>query len=60
MVFQGKLKGVSMKYKGCFMQVSRIGRFQGCLNKVSGVFQGRLKGVLRTFQRSSKDNLRKF
>ena len=48
--------GVSMKYQGCFMQVSWIGSLKG----VSGKFQGSFKGVLEDFQRSSKDNSRKF
>ena len=45
-VFQGSLMGVSMKYEGCFMQVSWIGRFKD----VSRNFQESFKGVLREFQ----------
>ena len=29
MVFLGSLKGVLIKYQGCFMQVSCIGSFKG-------------------------------
>ena len=45
-MFQGSIMGVSMKYQGCFMQVSCIGSFK----KVSGVLQGCFEGVLREFQ----------
>ena len=48
--------GVLRKLKGRFHQVSRMFHarfidkmFQGCFKKVSGVFQGRFKGVLREF-----------
>ena len=47
--------GVSMKYQGCFMQVSLVGSFK----VVSRKFQ-ECKGVLREFQRSSEDESRKF
>ena len=47
---------VSMKYQGCFMKVSWIGSFK----KISGVFQEYFEGVLRGFQRISKDDSRKF
>ena len=43
-MYQGSLKGVSRKSQESFNEVSR------CLKKVSRVFQGRLKGVLREFQ----------
>ena len=39
------LMGVSMKYQGCFMQVSWIGSF----NCVSRKFRESFKGVLREF-----------
>ena len=39
------LKGVSMKYQGCFIQVSWIGSFK----VVSRKFQESFKGVLREF-----------
>ena len=46
MVFQGSLKGVSMKFKACFNEVLRMfhasfkdRKFQGCFKKVSGIFQ---------------------
>ena len=48
MVFQRSLKGASMKYEGCFMQVSWIGSYK----KVSGVFQGCFDGILREFQKT--------
>ena len=51
-----KSNGCSMKYQGCFMQVSWIGGFK----KVSTVLQGCFEGALRVFQRSSKDDSRKF
>ena len=38
---QGSLMGVSMKYQGCFMQVSWIGSFK----VVSRKFQESFKGV---------------
>ena len=44
-MFQRSLIGVSMKYQGCFMQVSWIGSFNG----VSRKFQKSFKGVLREF-----------
>ena len=46
--------GVSMKYQGCFMQVSWIGSFKG----VSRKFQEAFKGVLREFQAHFKEVLR--
>ena len=67
MAFQESVKGVSMKYQGCFMQVSWIGSFKGVSRKFqesfNGVlreFQGFFKGVSRVFQRSSEDDSRKF
>ena len=53
MVFQGSLKGVSIKYQGCFIQVSWIGSFK----VVSRNFQ-EFKGVLREFQGCFKEVLR--
>ena len=47
---------VSMKYQGCFMQVSLIGSFK----VVSRKFQGCFEGVSRVFQRSSDDYSSKF
>ena len=44
-MFQGSLIGVSMKYQGCFMQVSWIGSFKG----VSRKFQVSFKAVLKEF-----------
>ena len=55
--------GVSMKYQGCFMQVSWIGSFKGVLRKFYESFNGVLRnfeGVSRVFQKSSKDDSRKF
>ena len=51
-MYQGSLKGVSRKSQESFNEVSR------CLNKVSRVFQGRLKGVSfvsRVFERSQRE-----
>ena len=48
--------GVSMKYPGCFMQVSWIGSFKG----VSRNFKECFEEVSRVFQRSSEDDSRKF
>ena len=45
MVFQGSLKGISMKHEG---------------QEVSRVFWGSFEGVSRVFQRSSKDDSMKF
>jgi len=59
-VFQGSLMGVSMKYQGCFMQVSWIGSFKVVSKKVSRVLQGCFKRVSRVFQKSSEDDSRKF
>ena len=56
MMFQGSLKGVSMMYEGCFLQVSWIGSYMGVSRKLQESF----KGVLREFQRSSQDDSRKF
>ena len=55
-MFQGSPMGVSMKYQGCFMQVSWIGSFKG----VSGKFQESFKDVLREFQGCFKEVLRCF
>ena len=44
-MFQESLIVVSMKYQGCFMQVTCIGSFKG----VSRKFQESFKGVLREF-----------
>ena len=52
-MFQGSLMGVSMKYQGCFMQVSWLGSFK----VVSKKFQ-EFKGVLREFPRCFKEVLR--
>jgi len=52
--------GVSMKYQGCFMQVSWIGSFKVVSKKVSRVLQGCFKRVSRVFQKSSEDDSRKF
>ena len=52
-MFQGSLMGVSMRYQGCFIQVSWIGSFK----KVSRKFQA-FKGVLREFQGCFKEVLR--
>ena len=46
---EGSLKGVLIKYQGCFMQVSCIGSFKG-VKVVSGDFQELLEAVLREFQ----------
>ena len=48
--------GVSMKYQGCFMQVSWIGSFKG----ISKKFQESFEEVPKVFQRISKDDSRKF
>ena len=45
MVFQGSLNDVSIKYRGCFMQVSQ----KGCFKGISRKFQVSLKGVVREF-----------
>ena len=42
-VFQVSLKGVSMKFKGCFKDVSRV--FQGSSKGVSRKFEGCFKEV---------------
>ena len=55
-MFQGSLMGVSMKYHGCFMQVSWIGSFK----VVSRKFQKSFKGVLREFCGSFKGVSKKF
>ena len=39
-MFQGRLMGVSMKYQGCFMQVSWIGSFKGVSRKFQKLFKG--------------------
>ena len=54
-----RYNGVSRKFKGGFNEILRMfqlfhasfkkRKFQGCFKKVSGVFQGRLKGILREF-----------
>ena len=54
-MFHGSLMGVSMKYQGCFMQVSWIGSFKG----VSRKFYESFKGFLREFQECFKKVLRK-
>ena len=58
---------VLRKSKGCFIEVSRMlqaivmGRkFQGCFKKVSRLFEGRLKSVLREFEGVSRVFQRKF
>ena len=60
-------KGVSRKSNGRFNEVSRMfhasfmdRKFQLCFKKVSGVLQGCFEGVSIGFQRSSKDDSRKF
>ena len=53
-MFQGSLMGVSMKYRGCCIQVSWIGSFK----VVSRKFQESFKGVLREFQGCFKEVLR--
>ena len=64
-------KGVSRKSNGCFNEVSRMfhasfmdRKFQGSFKKVSRVLQGCFERVLReflsVFQRSAKDDSRKF
>ena len=62
MVFQGSLKGVSMKFSGCFMQVSRTGSFSGVSRKFQasfkedwGVFWGSYEDVSRVFLKSFID-----
>ena len=52
-VFHGNLMGVSMKYQGCFMQVSWIGSFK----VVSRKFQESFNDVLREFQGCFKEVL---
>ena len=42
-MFQGSLKGVSRKFKGCFNEVSRV--FQGSLKGVSRKFKGCFKHI---------------
>ena len=44
-MFQGSLVDVSMKYQGCFIQVSCIGSFKN-VKVVSGDFQEFLEAVL--------------
>ena len=39
MVFQGSLKGVSMKYQGCFIEVSRVEIFKGVSRKFRDSFK---------------------
>ena len=65
-MFQGWLKGISMKCQGCFVQALMIGKFKGvsrnirslsrkikgCFEGVLRVYQGYLKEVLRRIQRS--------
>ena len=53
-MFQGSLNDVSMKYQGCFMQLSWTGSLKG----VSTKFQESFKVVLRAFQGHSKEVLR--
>ena len=52
-MFQGSLKGVPRMFLGCFKEVIK-GESQGCLNKVSSVFQENFKqsfkGVSSMFQ----------
>ena len=50
MVFNGNLKGVSMKYQGCFMHVSWFGSFKGVLRSFFRVFQWLFQEVLRMKQ----------
>ena len=59
--------GVSMKYQGCFMQVSWIGsfkvvskKFQESFNDVLREFQGCFKEVLRIIQVSFRAVYMKF
>ena len=52
-MFQGRLMSCSMKYQGCFNQVSWIGSFKG----VSRNFQESFKGVSRMFQECPKKDL---
>ena len=54
-MFHGNLMGVTIKYQGCFMQVSWIGSFKVVSRKCKGVlreFQGCFKEVLRMIQGS--------
>ena len=54
------LMGVSMKYQGCFMQVSWIGRSKVVSRKFQESFKGSFEEVSRVFQWSSEDDSRKF
>ena len=60
-MFQGSLKGVSRKFKGCFKDASRVflRKFKLCFKDVSVVLQGSLKGVSRMFQGCFKGVSRK-
>ena len=58
-VFTGSFKVVCRKFKGYFKEFTTVfqensGKFQGVLNKVSRVFQLRLKGVLSSFKGLSR------
>ena len=53
-MFQGSIMSNSMKYQGCFMQVSWIGSF----NCVSRKLQESFNGVLREFHLCFKEVLR--
>ena len=72
MVFQGSLVGVSMKYQGCFMQLSWIRSFKGVSRKfqesfdedeslecVTRMISECFMGVLEVFHRSLKGFSRK-
>ena len=60
MVLQGSLMDVSMKYQGCFMQISWIGSFKGVSRKFQESFNGVLREFQGFFQKSSKDDFRVF
>ena len=60
-MFQGSLMGVSMKYLSRIFYASYMDRkFQGCFKQVLRVLQGCFEAVSIVFQRSSKDDSRKF
>ena len=50
MVFQGSLKGVSIKYQGCFMPVSRV--FQESFGSLSRKIEGFLRKFLGDISRA--------
>ena len=60
---QGYLRGVCLKFQGCFKEVSRVltksfrgvsRKFKGCLKEISRVFQRSFREVSRALKESSK------